>query len=727
MVIAKYTGSAKKPAATRHSTSRKRAGPANGELPSFTEMAAASKKTSRKVLATATAERYSSRVEEARRFLKSYDTKEKDEEAYRAALSQISDFPDDEAGNEEPGDSTTTMDPQFPYALDGPPKECTPNAIAMFLWYKSAVEGRGSSVTDQVYSAIKKHYDQLDGDKYRMGVWRFDDRTGQWLGNPASTGTVQDMLKAIKNQGGEKERKHSRAMKMEDMHRLYSHINSAMPSPEWKNSKALETRAENLQFLAFAALGFTLWTRNCEAVQLQAKNFDFSPPPKQASNGVSYPYFVVNLFNRKGWQRKMAKGENQLNGHTYNIYPKPYTPAVDMYQRLLDWKNFYESELLGRPLEPDDYIFPTIGANLAVHPDDPLTSDAVQKKLNKFTQGAGLGTGYTTHCFRRGGAQYRFMFAPIGQRWTLARWGGWAIGEHRDTLIRYLLDELYMYEDDHRDALCPFDEDTSNAHMGEDRMLRPLTQLEGQQLFERLGSIESLCSMSQKALSATSYNAQPAAPVYHVYNVYHVANTTSYTGFDTTPMPMQAYQPSLQPTPWAIASTPLPPSTGMFPAHSSSAERLALSQGFHPIQLLSGPPAPFNAALQPQVEAPAAAIPSRRYYTVPRIHPGKRELAWRQVIEDWTCPNPARASKPLSKWDVSLLADSNQKQQYHYRKVIAEEYLDRFQSNDADFMNAYPEHKIGISALYQAILREHQRLGLAKRRSRKSRSPTPLS
>jgi hypothetical protein len=44
----------------------------------------------------------------------------------------------------------------------------------------------------------------------------------------------------------------------------------------------------------------------------------------------------------------------------------------------------------------------------------------------------GAGT-FTTHCFRRGGAQYRFMYAPIGEHWSLARirwWGGWAEGEH---------------------------------------------------------------------------------------------------------------------------------------------------------------------------------------------------------------------------------------------------------------------------------------------------------
>jgi len=101
-----------------------------------------------------------------------------------------------------------------------------------------------------------------------------------------------------------------------------------------------------------------------------------------------------------------------------------------------NWKEFYETRLLGRKLKPDDYIFPSLGVNgLVAHPHIPVSSDIVQKRINEWAAAAGItGAGhFTTHCFRRGGAQYRFMFAPMGQRWTLARirwWGGWAIGEH---------------------------------------------------------------------------------------------------------------------------------------------------------------------------------------------------------------------------------------------------------------------------------------------------------
>ena len=116
-------------------------------------------------------------------------------------------------------------------------------------------------------------------------------------------------------------------------------------------------------------------------------------------------------------------------------------PAIDMYTNILNWLDFYETYLLRRSLQPDDYIFPAIGANeTSVHPTRPMTADVVQKKITKMTKNAGIDGAehFTMHCFHRGRAQYRFMFAPVGERWTLARiqwWGGWAQGEH----VSYIL------------------------------------------------------------------------------------------------------------------------------------------------------------------------------------------------------------------------------------------------------------------------------------------------
>jgi len=54
----------------------------------------------------------------------------------------------------------------------------------------------------------------------------------------------------------------------------------------------------------------------------------------------------------------------------YNIHPQLKTPAIDMYMHMLRWKEFYETHLLKCKLQPDDYIFPTLGTNgILVHPE----------------------------------------------------------------------------------------------------------------------------------------------------------------------------------------------------------------------------------------------------------------------------------------------------------------------------------------------------------------------
>lgn len=108
-----------------------------------------------------------------------------------------------------------------------------------------------------------------------------------------------------------------------------------------------------------------------------------------------------------------------------------------MFTHLSRWLD-YLAMRLGRPLEDDDYIFPYIGPNSVIHPRTPISYDTVQSLLEEFSQGAGLARTFTTHCFRRGGAQYRFMLAPPGERWSLSAiqwWGGWAVGEGVRSLL----------------------------------------------------------------------------------------------------------------------------------------------------------------------------------------------------------------------------------------------------------------------------------------------------
>jgi len=56
----------------------------------------------------------------------------------------------------------------------------------------------------------------------------------------------------------------------------------------------------------------------------------------------------------------------------------------------------------------------------------------------------------------------------------------------QDTLVRYLLDELYLSEDDHSDALCPIQREAQVSLLGEHALVRPPTTEEVRLLHSEL-------------------------------------------------------------------------------------------------------------------------------------------------------------------------------------------------------------------------------------------------
>ncbi|KAJ7231545.1 hypothetical protein C8J57DRAFT_1091683 [Mycena rebaudengoi] len=83
------------------------------------------------------------------------------------------------------------------------------------------------------------------------------------------------------------------------------------------------------------------------------------------------------------------------------------------------------------------------------------------------------------------------MFAAAGRRWTLRQvrwWGGWAEGEHRDTLVKYLLDELYTYEDDYSGMLLPVQAELNASFLGEAAAIGTATTLQLSQFHQSIST-----------------------------------------------------------------------------------------------------------------------------------------------------------------------------------------------------------------------------------------------
>lgn len=94
-----------------------------------------------------------------------------------------------------------------------------------------------------------------------QGDWHFNEIKKEWLGNPCDSVQVNDMLEAIKQKGGEAECTHSHPMSIQIMEKIYAWSISACPDDySVHDHDSLAFKQYHLQYWAFSAVGFTIWT-----------------------------------------------------------------------------------------------------------------------------------------------------------------------------------------------------------------------------------------------------------------------------------------------------------------------------------------------------------------------------------------------------------------------------------------------------------------------------------
>ncbi|GJJ69490.1 hypothetical protein EMPS_01836 [Entomortierella parvispora] len=362
-------------------------------------------------------------------------------------------------------------------------KACTPSALYLYISYLSGIKKYTYKTVEGVRSALKSHFDDMG---FKGDDWK-ETRPGVWQGNPVFEHQFAELMKSLKQQSGRSgTSRQSLPMSYKDMAKLMAHLQE--PTTIEKHGLGA-----CLMFQAFAATGFTLWTTNEELVGLQGK--DISSMMRTDSG---QPYFTITLTFRKTNQA------DEKRAHVYEIHPTPSEPDSCCFTKLLAWldwleahthrrpgprlgegdgptskgpvkesskdaKETEETEVRGRGAgAQEDYVFPALDTKGRVRVRDPMTNHRVQEYLDIFTNNSMvLGTRrgkFTSHCFRRGGAQFRFMFAK--KKWSLKAvkwWGGWSETEKSGTIIRYLLDEYAAYEESFGDMLSPERDDSRHA------------------------------------------------------------------------------------------------------------------------------------------------------------------------------------------------------------------------------------------------------------------------
>ncbi|KAI6095655.1 hypothetical protein EDD16DRAFT_1719009 [Pisolithus croceorrhizus] len=699
--------------------------------------------------ATKTRETYSRHIRQARSWLQSHFPAE--------GTPRIPAHAEDE--------SDIYADPGFKDAFGQVPNQCSDKALALYLSWRGFQEDCSQSTIDGIRAAFKMLWDEADGAIFR-GEWHHNDARHRWEGNPVLSAEVSDIVASIRHKVSSQgaERTHSGAMKKEYMDRIltwsesqcslhisFQYIRHAMtgrqvlPPGEFLGKDEKLRITQHLQHLACGATAFTLWTRNYELVKLKRRDVNLDRTVVDSVfmkylkgeeqlltiNDLNV-YFEIHLKNRKGWQRKLDKGmkEADLQSNHYRIYPRPdMGGACDAFLRLVFWMKWVEFVHLGRPMADEDFLFPALGANGVLQPGQPLSHDTVQKWIDEAVAGAGIHGTFSTHCYRRGGAQYWFMFAPVGQRWTLARvrwWGGWAEGEHVSGTASYL----------GVDALRPVSREANGSFAGEAALTRPASTEALHMAHMSLTADVAALTADVAALHTTM---KENMKVIHQQIGTLVARTMTPTAptrsaSHPNPVPSLACQrtsaaPStiqsacmpvgLQPTqlsaPQLVQPSGAPPGFASSPSHVGPQRTTSTSTHAHTH-------AYTRTRIRTSNLPPGLLIPN-----VPVLHADgtrtPKSDSWRDIVRHWTEGEPRLGLHiPLRDWPHHYYNGPYGRQfntKHYQRSVVATEFLDEFQGDEDAFLKAYGgAAREGHTKLLKAILgARKQHRGNGERRS----------
>ncbi|EJD42036.1 hypothetical protein AURDEDRAFT_126672 [Auricularia subglabra TFB-10046 SS5] len=310
----------------------------------------------------------------------------------------------------------------------------TPVAARRFLAYKrvGGVNGKKCGVSSFICirAALK---DLFERELRCQGqFWMVDSATGRCYGNPIYEQEFVYYFKAVSNQDKSVAPKQSHAITADELRVLQEYLDDNFAPNDIRSSF----------FKVFMTLAFNLWTRPEELLSLSICHVGLNIVP---NDGV--PYHQISLF-----RPKTADHEEQRQ---VMLLPQDLIKHVDAFKPLNNWFEVMRAQ--GLSLSPADPLFPAIKQeNGSIILRDTQRQD-YRSTLDLFKDlceacGMPRDEKWTLQGFRRGGAQYRFFYAPV--LWEFNRckwWGGWdAKGR---TIEKYLLNLRAQVEAWQGDAL----------------------------------------------------------------------------------------------------------------------------------------------------------------------------------------------------------------------------------------------------------------------------------
>ncbi|KIK75122.1 hypothetical protein PAXRUDRAFT_835800 [Paxillus rubicundulus Ve08.2h10] len=343
-------------------------------------------------------------------------------------------------------------------------------------------------------------------------------------------------------------------------------------------------------------------------------------------------------------------------------------------------------------LKPDSCVFLEMGANSVIQPREPLSHDTIQKWINEATSSAGISRNTITE---------PLLNSP-----------------QHDTLIQYLLDELYTYETNYSNALAPVAQGANESLVGEATLVQLMstkdlrlvhmsitTDVQGLrvEIDNVTGVVRELArvilqSHELPTASSTSKHIPPQMTPLTIKIPPHLPFWCSGSGVHCIlsvvcgSIPLL---PSSNPTP-ALTTTHScqPPHTTMIPTDSSGAATLfsITNLGHHANGVLGGK-APCRPSSH-SIPKASLIIPNIPVLCPDGTHWLKKD-SWRDIVKHWLFGGPKlNLHTPLKDWPPEWTQGAN--------RLFAVKYSD-YESDEAHFLATYPQAERGHTALLYVI------------------------
>ncbi|KAG6836524.1 hypothetical protein H0H93_007133 [Arthromyces matolae] len=376
-------------------------------------------------------------------FIKKYGRKESTISKYEGEIRRAQDFARSRADLfvKDPSTNKEGHDPEkVAQSLSAKPNHLSVTMLLEYTSHRCLHKGWSYSVATGIQGAfswlwktsfqlrLKYRFNPTSGDGY-SGAYFYREDVGV-CGNPTAAESFKELMHALCRRDKETVRNHAEAFTYEDGDQLFNFSFSQFSAEELCD--VLKELPQDPALVAFAlyhariramvSLCWTCWLRIGELINLQWKDFEFT----------------------------VAE-----NGHTiYKLPEYPEHPEIlQVYKHMKQYVELLQA--YHGSFDKNDYVFCSVRKH-TVYKKTRTAYTTMLDFVRKFTTSAGLEADYTTHCFRRGGAAWRFIHAPPEFLWGLIRcqiWGGWRQGEQIGTMIKYVMDERERARDKENDPL----------------------------------------------------------------------------------------------------------------------------------------------------------------------------------------------------------------------------------------------------------------------------------